>query len=904
MAGTKDAKHEELNSAFKTLAERGEDGEIYKERSHYFLSRMTKQGILETDQVVFWPYGSEAEDLKCYESHDFGDIDIMVFPNSDRLTIHEDMLKYSLENPLHVRINGRNHPVLHSCLVEDTDYVDTLTLRNFHPAIFGFDFSFMVAMLCHACQSTSAREMFSDWPPIFTTHLQNNMTSPAATFNVSHSLGTISKQWDMFKANSQNFPVDHASAEVECIIHFLCALKGIEYTREHAELVSDFVLLLMDSTYLAKHMSHFTFAHEIFDRFEETINKLEDVKSRSKEKVLLNDGQEIVKPEKSEEGDSRKNKRNCSGETVTDEKCNDKGLKNNNGSCPEITSVSHGGFRFTVTPQSRGINELSSEGLESAPRQSTMPKEISENFNTFSGKPASKRLTESEIEDEEERSQVTKNGGFKEGEREPHSEQLLAQVLAKGRLGGKGGDLKRRYGDGLHRWIACMFESGNDPKWAEETEFNESERVKSGIDFIPAFRSLEWPKVARDWINIERKWPSPDIVKKIIREGFHLVAKPPKNSEHPDCDFRISFSHAEYLLSQEMNDIQRECYRCLKRLHRAYLCTHPKSLVSFHLKNIFLQTIEETGAEIWTESNRAECMMKLLWNLLEALRRNDLRHFFVRSYNMFGVDYIENPASLKAIVVKLEQIVENPIEFTKLLIQKQEVRNEECSSRIDRSGESSMLETPATIKQHGEIECSNGVDDTQPKTAVPLLPKIECQGISPAESYRYHELKDIYRRVTKDLLDMAIGDADSTRGTLDPLERSLVEDLRELLSSYKLPVEVFQRVSNLHWNKRAYYLVWISTEPDIKRRMHVAIQGLVELLKYHMEQGNFWKEGKVECIDAFVDGMFDPSAENPFNLNNILPTGSFINLMQNAANMFSKLTKPKVETKMDDIPLD
>ena len=70
-----------------------------------------------------------------------------------------------------------------------------------------------------------------------------------------------------------------------------------------------------------------------------------------------------------------------------------------------------------------------------------------------------------------------------------------------------------------------------------------------GIDFVPAFRSLEWPKVAMEWITRDRCWPSVETVNNVVREGFHLVAKSSRNGGHPDRDFRISFSLAEYILS-------------------------------------------------------------------------------------------------------------------------------------------------------------------------------------------------------------------------------------------------------------------------------------------------------------------------------------------------------------------
>ena len=213
----------------------------------------------------------------------------------------------------------------------------------------------------------------------------------------------------------------------------------------------------------------------------------------------------------------------------------------------------------------------------------------------------------------------------------------------------------------------CLSSEDENEYFCEHIESLLSQ-AKPRTEFIPAFRCLTWPMVAQEWRERQRKWPSPDVVDKVIREGFHLVVKAPKNGGNPECDFRISFSHAEYLLSQEINEIQRECYRCLKTYHRVYLSTEAKGLISFHLKNIFLRTIEETGGEMWIESRRAECMWKLFANLLKALREGHLPHYFVRSYNLFGIDYIEDPAILESLTQRVEQIMENPVKFAEELI--------------------------------------------------------------------------------------------------------------------------------------------------------------------------------------------------------------------------------------------
>ena len=69
------------------------------------------------NRVMFRPYGSAAEDLKCHEPYDVGDVDIMIFPTSKNLTILDDLLEYLPEHPVHARIKGVDHPVLQSCLV-------------------------------------------------------------------------------------------------------------------------------------------------------------------------------------------------------------------------------------------------------------------------------------------------------------------------------------------------------------------------------------------------------------------------------------------------------------------------------------------------------------------------------------------------------------------------------------------------------------------------------------------------------------------------------------------------------------------------------------------------------------------------------------------------------------------
>lgn len=89
MDWTGELKTGELNFIFKALAERGKEGKLHKEYNEnytsIFLQLVSSQLNKTENRVILQAYGSAAEDLKCHERYDLGDMDIMIFPNSDNL---------------------------------------------------------------------------------------------------------------------------------------------------------------------------------------------------------------------------------------------------------------------------------------------------------------------------------------------------------------------------------------------------------------------------------------------------------------------------------------------------------------------------------------------------------------------------------------------------------------------------------------------------------------------------------------------------------------------------------------------------------------------------------------------------------------------------------------------------
>ncbi|XP_078384816.1 uncharacterized protein LOC144667296 [Oculina patagonica] len=1042
---------DELNSILKTLAGRDKEAEIYKKYNDFFtgsllpqLSSTSNKSEVDGDYVKMWAYGSAAEDLQSFDHCDAGDMDFMIFPNLDEMIIREEMLEYSLENPLHVTIKGGDNLVLQSCLVENSEYVATSALKNFHPAIFGSKAPTytLISLLSFFARwrnevrfypfLTYHRAYLSTQPKsLVSFHLKNIFLQTieetgAGVWTESNRaecmmklLGNLLKA--LIKKNLRQFFVrsynlfDDDYIENPEILESLAG-KAEEIMGNPVRFAKQLILKQEDAKECKEEKDtakeHFSFAKPV-PRQQQT--KTEGVSSEGNYATQWKKGSATVPlPKQATQGSdppehrfhdlvpsvwnmTRCARRSSTAALVFTILCIDldnlmnreelleysfenplhvrirggdhpvlqsclvddteyvatSALKN---FCPAIFGSSSSflvdflslfcqlmprddlqlGFtaRLKNNATSPAVTLNMSQLLGSSIYEywemlkvdslnvpikkaaaeveyivhffpSTTKGDSAENSHRLTEIPMSKEVTERQaVESNCKNIEMNEDCNVEENQSKTNRKSLdqtgeLTHKDLPCNLDSKEEKEKIELGRRFCRLVDILCGKMNEKM---VTKSKDTGKVTSGADFLPAFRSRGWPKVAKEWIKRERKWPSPNVVEKVILEGFHLVVKPPKSNSSPECDFRISFSHAEYLLSQEMNDIQRECYRCLKRYYRAYLSTQPKSLVSFHLKNIFLQTIEETGAEMWTENNRGECMMKVFGNLLEALAKKELRHFFVRSYNLFGEDYIENSEILESLVSKVQEIMENPVQFAKQLVQSQEetkkVKKEEyVSKKKIPSSESSLCGKLSAGQRHEEIEeikskRSRGSQCTKEKVKVPLRPTETTQECCPV--YRYHDLHDIFQEVTKKLFDVAFDDTDNRLETREPLERTLVEDRRELEKKCKIPVEVFPRVFDTFWHKRVYYWVWISTEADVRHRVLVAIQGAVEILKYSLKKDDFWQAVKGEGLESLVDRMLDHSEGK---LSDTLPPASFIQFLHKFANTIAMRNQPRGNLK-------
>lgn len=435
----------------------------------------------------------------------------------------------------------------------------------------------------------------------------------------------------------------------------------------------------------------------------------------------------------------------------------------------------------------------------------------------------------------------------------------------------------------LMRHLFLQPSTVSETQFVDETRFEGNEKVPpihqqvlSAVDFVPAFKCQGWPRVAEEWLQRKRKWPSTKTVDKVTQEGFHLVVKAPSNGGDHTLDFRVSFSHAEYLLSQEMNDVQRECYRCLKKIHRRYLMNASrKSLVTFHLKTILLHAIEETGPEMWTDSNRAECMMHLLGNLWEALRKKDLRHYFVRSYNLFCSDYIESNEILESLEAKVSQIMKDPLYFTKTLIQVLNKTKQDTKKESTPTSEPAFFKEPTIETKHGEQKKAASEEKDRSVLDPVLVTKLSSHHCDHAgKKCHFHNLKNHFIATFIELYDKAFCDPDSPLELLNSLERSIVEDLRGLVRNLETNQgrnmsltsrdrEQFAVAFERYWNSFHGHIT-VLTGMTSKHHVLMSLKRVTTLLSYLLKDKNCVKDS--EAINRKM-------MEDCFDLNLLFPAG-------------------------------
>ena len=856
-----------LDEFFKSLGEVDEESQKWKEH-HENVNKMMQllcefMASRTGDVAKFQLYGSSAEKLKNYSFDDVGDLDLLLVLGND-FVVDEAMLEYLPINPAFVKIKGSEHPLLQSHLAEDTEYISASDVKEFYPfvdmTLFGFTF---FPRLINAITSHLPA------PPLNSTLRERDTSSPALTLDFSAMMGSpniLSRRLQQLKElHFQN--VD--PRELELLPASLCTIRNVEYTSQHAEVFDDFLQHFKDS--LQALCTNPRGILPGIPNFAREICLSDGVKDMWKRFFLIEHQPKIESGSKAESSSTM---------AVTpegNEVLNDN--QNKPGICKQVDRpVSHIDCTQTVNLKQTADKERIEDcvGRYDYPINAELPSQDDVHD-----------VTDPDIQ----QTQGPKDGFFNQA----------LQWLCETHMGAFVEWLVEEKAEDFFNFIDTVEPLKEVP--SPFTKESEKCTQSMSFDIVPALQARGWPKVAREWINRKRAWPSPDTIHRIIQGGFHLVVKPPKSGGCPETDFRLSFSHAEYLLSQELNDMQRQCYRALKKYYSLYLRTEPKCLVTYHLKTLFLQTCEKTGAEMWTEDNRTACMMELLENLLCALTEKCLRHYFITDCNLFDIENIETPHVLDSLAEKVEQFMSNPTKFLAELIL--ETRPHDGPSRYDEEATAKQGEDPGA-----SFEDTLARIDSDPRGQLAAKNEERTLSLSQEESSRrisltctdedaigknsstetatntwqgarFHDLKDRYIHLCLDLLTKAAEGGNTEE--LDPLEKSLVEDIRELTNVYNFHPHKLLEQFEKRW-QHTYGWLFAKCEFYTKQSLLAGIKNNVKLIK-HM---------------VLKDGVIG----SPRDYSLLIPVDGFVNIHRRMQRIRKSMEPEGPAVKEDDIPLD
>ncbi|KAL9965290.1 hypothetical protein ACROYT_G029065, partial [Oculina patagonica] len=837
------------NDFFKSLGEADEESQKWKQYHEgivKILELMFEFMASKSDMNIFKArlYGSSAENLKNYSFEDVGDLDLLLFPGEDYV-VDENMLEYSHTNTAYVKVRGEGHPFLESTLTEGVDYVSASDVKELYPAVdvfrFGFTFFPLIAKVMASRLSEQSHIDF---------RVREDSDSPAVTCDFSFAADSrhiLSERLEQLKnLNFHNLD----PSDLEFVPACLCAVRKVDYTPQHAEVFDDFMQIAKDSV-----QSLCTNPSGIFHGMP---NFIRDIWYSERAKEIRNRITTLERGFQIESGSKPKSK---SATVVTPENLV---VDENVNKWSKYGQVENLTSSTDFAEQAKVVGGSDNEGIEGC----VGGKNLSSN-NDIS---KAERLVHECV--------IAESDGNLGHLAELSEIQYTRQNQESGILGLFSKEqleeffewLMEEKAEDLFRFLETV-EPPKGVSFPTEESVNKHTQMFS-IDIVPALQARGWPKVAREWINRKRKWPSRDTIHRIIQDGFHIVVKPPKSGGCSETDFRLSFSNAEYLLSKDLNDIQRQCYRGLKKYYSVYLRADPKSLVTYHLKTIFLKTCEETGAEMWTEENRTACMMKLLENLHNALAEKRLMHFFITACNLFDVENIEAPQTLESLAVKVKQFMKNPMEFCHELITQGEKRSEgvlspedalpRCHREVttqhddgDDFGKEHMprrkpkaLENATAVNK--ESEQSSLREQAVQGTVGTAMDDSIKSGKANLQNARFHKLKEEYLETCLKLLTIAV----EGRGMegLDPLETSLLEDIKELIDTYDLdPWHLFSLFEKV-WGA-VYIDMIVNSEVFTKTSMLAAMQTSVKKIKNKLSGSGVLGSPRDYSLFLPVDGL-------------------------------------------------
>ena len=343
----------------------------------------------------------------------------------------------------------------------------------------------------------------------------------------------------------------------------------------------------------------------------------------------------------------------------------------------------------------------------------------------------------------------------------------------------------------------------------EVTKLNKERRkeVHGSLDLVPAIACEGFPTIAISWCKrtAGKKWPTDEIVAKIMRAGFQLVPKTSKDTANdPMTSFRLSFNTAEEMLAKSLSKFHRECYRVLKMLYYELLKKNPKVLTTYHLKTVLFWVVEETNPLTWKTENRAYCCYLLLKFLTECLSNENLPHYFLPGCNILkhlDKEELQNDISI------LDKWMECPERGSRIMIDevKSYYNNAQLRS-INRSTFSERIETffkvtDAAFKRAKEKYIESTVVNMSENKKMDFLSKMEDQVIIGCLKFCFDIISVRKEQATTDHLFRRYAPLPSPLATffltILPVSKQIIDDI--ILPHFPDGSPVKKKVKDIEW---------------------------------------------------------------------------------------------------------
>ncbi|KAH3733759.1 hypothetical protein DPMN_040193 [Dreissena polymorpha] len=185
------------------------------------------------------------------------------------------------------------------------------------------------------------------------------------------------------------------------------------------------------------------------------------------------------------------------------------------------------------------------------------------------------------------------------------------------------------------------------------------------IDRVIALR-CSCPSILQRWADRRRKWPSPNIVQKVVSLGAFVTPVGFKGSDYKHMEWRICFNTGEAEFVNNLNDTQAKVYVILKMILRDIIKPNNKEITSYMLKNIILWQAENTPQTEFHSRSLLHWLHDGLKKLRTAIEKKRLCYYMIPERNLMEACGMHDYQQHKWVADITDMLEEGPNVFLRL----------------------------------------------------------------------------------------------------------------------------------------------------------------------------------------------------------------------------------------------